>query len=162
MQIASSADFGVLTSPYAIASQFHDRKLSEIPGSTHNPQILAMLQLDQAWPEADEVPWCSAFANYCCWIIGVDRSRDLRARSWLRVGRAIELAEARPGFDVVILQRGGGSQPGADVLDAPGHVGFFAGTDQGLILLLGGNQSDSVNIARYPADRLLGVRRLSP
>jgi hypothetical protein len=38
--------------------------VTEIPGTKDNSQILAMLRLDQQWPENDEVPWCSAFMNY--------------------------------------------------------------------------------------------------
>jgi len=60
----------------------------------------------------------------------------------------------------VILRRGQGEQPGPDVIDAPGHVGFFAGVSGGSILVLGGNQSDAVNVKAFPADSVLGIRRL--
>ena len=71
------------------------------------------------------------------------------------------LEEAAPGFDVVILKRGGGgNQPGPEVIEAKGHVGLYAGHEGTKILLLGGNQSDAVCVARYPANRLLGIRRL--
>jgi hypothetical protein len=71
------------------------------------------------------------------------------------------LEEAEIGFDVVIFKRGSGNQPGPDVIEAPGHVGFFAGREGNRVLVLGGNQSDSVNVSRYPSRRLLGIRRLS-
>ncbi|MCL2915995.1 hypothetical protein L2725_19835 [Shewanella corallii] len=61
---------------------------------------------------------------------------------------------------MVILKRGKGAQPGPDVIKAPGHVGFFAGFDGNDVLVLGGNQSDEVNVGRYPASKLLGIRRL--
>ncbi len=134
--------------------------LKEVSGSVDNPQIMAMLKLDNEWPSNDEVPWCSGFANYVCWLLRLPRSKDLRARSWLRVGKGIPLSLAEPG-DIVVLKRGTGEQPGPDVYDAPGHVGFYAGLSGDLIEVLGGNQSDSVKISRYPADRLLGVRRLT-
>jgi uncharacterized protein (TIGR02594 family) len=134
--------------------------VSEVPGSEHNPQILAMLRLDAKWPEGDEVAWCSAFVNYVAWILRLPRSKSLRARSWLRVGRPLELELARADFDVVILKRGGGPQPPATVIEAPGHVGFFAGLEGDRILVLGGNQGNEVSIDGYPRDRLLGVRRL--
>lgn len=134
--------------------------IKEVAGEIHNPQIMAMLRLDNEWPEGDEVPWCSGFVNYICWLMRLPRSKSLRARSWLNVGRHISLRDAEIG-DVVILQRGSGKQPGADVIDAPGHVGFFAGQSSvKYIHLLGGNQNDSVSVARYPASRILGVRRL--
>ena len=145
-------------SAYEIAQRFVGIK--EVPGSTANPHILAMLRLDQEWPEDDSVPWCSAFVNYVAWLLRLPRSKSLRARSWLTVGEAIELQDAEAGFDVVIFKRGGGTQPGPDVIDAPGHVGFFAGIEGRNILVLSGNHSDSVSISSYPKGRLLGVRRL--
>lgn len=136
--------------------------LHEVSGSTANPAILAMLQLDDQWPEDDSVPWCSAFVNYVCFLLDLPRSRSLRARSWLNVGRPVLYIQARTGFDVVILKRGAGEQPGPEVIDAPGHVGFYAGTADGRLLVLGGNQSDMVSIAPFAPLRILGVRRLYP
>ncbi len=60
----------------------------------------------------------------------------------------------------MILKRGGGKQPGPDVIKAPGHVGFFAGVEEKSVLVLGGNQSDEVNVSPFPVARVLGVRRL--
>lgn len=145
---------------YDLASRFVGARETEGPGS--NPLILAMLKLDQTWPAGDDVPWCSAFLNAICWLLNLPRSKKLNARSWLRVGETITLEDARVGFDVVILKRGDGPQPGADVTMAPGHVGFFAGRDEarGLVRVLSGNQGNSVSIASFPAARVLGVRRL--
>jgi uncharacterized protein (TIGR02594 family) len=147
------------TSAYDIAQRFVG--IEEVPGAASNPQVLAMLRLDNAWPEGDSVPWCSAFANYVAWLLRLPRSKSLRARSWLKVGEVVSLEEAEPGFDVVIFSRGGGGQPGPEVINAPGHVGFYAGVEGDNILVLGGNQSDTVSIAGYAKSRLLGVRRLA-
>ena len=133
--------------------------IEEVGGSLDNPAILAMLRLDNKWPEGDEVPWCSAFTNHICWLARLPRSKDLRARSWLTVGKGINLDNAEPG-DIIVLKRGRGEQPGPEVLDAPGHVGFYAGRFGEFIEILGGNQSDTVKVSRYPTKRLLGVRRL--
>ncbi len=143
---------------FDIAQRFTGTK--EIEGSMDNPQLMAMLSLDNKWPEHDEVPWCSAFANYVCWLLRLPRSKSLMARSWLSVGRSIPLASAVPGFDVVILKRGKEPQPGPEETNAPGHVGFYAGQDEGIVELLGGNQSDCVKVSRYSRDRILAVRRL--
>jgi hypothetical protein len=98
--------------------------------------------------------------NYIAWLLRLPRSKSLQARSWLLVGKSIKLEEAEPGFDVVVLQRGDGTQPGPEVIDAPGHVGLFAGHEGDSLLLLAGNQADAVNISRFPQNHLLGIRRL--
>ena len=134
--------------------------LSEVAGASSNPAVLAMLRMDGDWPTDDSVPWCSAFVNYIAWLLRLPRSKSLRARSWLGVGRPIELAEARSGFDVVVLSRGLGPQPGPEMLDAPGHVGFFGALFGESIHILGGNQNDRVSVAPFPTSRVLGVRRL--
>lgn len=143
---------------YDLAQRYIGTK--EVGGKVDNPAIMAMLRLDNSWPSSDEVPWCSAFANKIAWLARAPRSKDLRARSWLEVGRGITLEQAEPG-DIVVIKRGAGDQPGPEVIDAPGHVGFYAGRSDGLIEILGGNQSDTVKVSRYASDRLLGVRRIA-
>jgi len=144
---------------YSLAQRFVGTR--EVSGPVANPQVLAMLRLDGDWPKDDAVPWCAAYVNYVCWLLRLPRSKSLRARSWLRVGTPVvedDLWEA--AYDVVILSRGSGKQPGPGVINAPGHVGFFSAQEGGRIWILGGNQSDEVNIASYPRSRVLGVRRL--
>jgi uncharacterized protein (TIGR02594 family) len=151
---------GLLVTPFAVAQRFVG--VRETAGTASNPLVLAMLRLDQSWPTEDAVPWCSAFLNFVCWLLRVPRSKSLAARSWLQVGKVVAIADAVPGFDVVVLQRGSGKQPGPDVIQAPGHVGFYAGLseDKQHVLLLGGNQGDAVSVAQFPIARVLGIRRL--
>jgi len=146
--------------PYQLAKRFMGMK--EVPGSVSNPQILAMLKTDNDWPKDDSVPWCSAFINYICFLLGLNRTRSLRARSWLRE-KTVCWSDAQQGFDIVIFKRGRGNQPGPDVIDAPGHVAFFTRWDyeHDHVHVLGGNQSDSVNLAWYKKERILGIRRLT-
>lgn len=133
----------------------------ELAGNEDNPMIMSMLQLDQSWPGHDEVPWCSAFVNYIAWLLRLPRSKSLRARSWLEVGRPLDIMEEpTAAFDVVVLKRGFGDQPGPEVLEAPGHVGFYAGREDDHLLVLGGNQGDTVSIKPFPMRQLLGMRRL--
>jgi uncharacterized protein (TIGR02594 family) len=143
---------------YDLAQRFVGVK--EVSGPTANPQILAMLQLDNAWPQDDSVAWCSAFANYVAWLLRLPRSKDLRARSWLLVGTPVKLEDAQPGFDVVIFSREG-STSDPTVIDAPGHVAFYAGRDDmDRVLALGGNQGDCVCVEAFSATKVLGIRRL--
>lgn len=150
----------VTATAFSIAQKFIG--LKELPGDKHEPFVLGMLRLDAKWVTADEVAWCSAYVNFIAWLLGLPRSRSLAARSWLQVGQEIHVTEAKPGSDVVILKRGSGPQPGADVIKAPGHVGFFAGlsADGAHVHVLGGNQGNAVSVARFPVTQLLGVRRL--
>jgi uncharacterized protein (TIGR02594 family) len=134
--------------PYELAQRFVGVK--EILGTVDNPMILAMLKLDDSWPQHDEVAWCSAFVNYIAWLLRLPRSRSLAARSWLEVGVPINLSDARADADIVILSRDGG-----------GHVGFFAGLEHSDVLMLGGNQGNKVCVAPFSTDRIIGVRRLA-
>jgi len=145
-------------SAFSLAQRFLG--LRETPGVASNAHVLSMLQLDAAWVQNDEVPWCSAYVNYICWLLRLPRSKSLSARSWLGVGIPVNIDEAKPGFDVVVLQRGGADEPGPEVLAAPGHVGFFAGRTPGQIHVLGGNQSNTVSVQAFEPSRLLGLRRL--
>jgi uncharacterized protein (TIGR02594 family) len=134
-------------SAFQAASRFIG--VAETKGALDNPQILAMLKLDGAWPEHDEVPWCSAFINYICWLLGLPRSGSLSARSWTDVGEPIQLHEATADSDIVVLSREGG-----------GHVGFFSSCTATEVELLGGNQGDKVCLARFSISRIIAVRRL--
>jgi uncharacterized protein (TIGR02594 family) len=160
--MSSEQNEGVVTtipvSAYDLAQRFIG--VHEAPGLVSNPLVLAFLRLDDSAIQDDSTPWCSAFVNWIAWLLRRPRSKSLAARSWLTVGVPIGLDEAEVGFDVVVLKRGGSKQPGADVIDAPGHVGWFAGVDGTMVSVLGGNQGDAVSVARFPRDQVLGVRRL--
>jgi uncharacterized protein (TIGR02594 family) len=134
----------------------------ELPGEKDHPLIRWWHSLCGGGEQPDEVPWCSSFANGIAFELGLERSRSKAARSWLEVGEPIyDMNAVEKGLDVVILQRGDGPQPGATVLNAPGHVGFFAGWEGvGRVFLVGGNQGDRVSRASFPRSRVLGVRRL--
>lgn len=146
--------------PYAIALRYVG--LRELAGAAQHPFIQWCFSLctGYGYDTADEVPWCSAFAQHPAWELRLPRSKSAAARSWLTVGIPVLPSHAAVGFDVVILTRGAGPQPGPDVIAAPGHVGYFAGWDDDRVLLLGGNQSDGVRIDRFARDRILGIRRL--
>jgi uncharacterized protein (TIGR02594 family) len=138
--------------PYDVAKQYLGQK--EIPGVKDNPFILRVLRALDSSIRSEETPWCSAFVNFCAREAGYESTGKLNARSWLKVGELIPLDQARLG-DVVILWRG--SKDGW-----MGHVAFLDHYNErrGLLYLLGGNQSDQVNITSYGTDRLLGIRRL--
>lgn len=144
---------------YQLATRFDN--LKETPGAVHNPAVLTMLQLVDRSVADDETAWCSAFVHYITWMLDVPRSKSLRARSWLLVGKPVSVLEAAPGWDVVVLSRGDNPAP-ADVQKAPGHVGFFVARvgAPSKVRVFGGNQSNRVGYEDFPAARVLGVRRL--
>lgn len=138
--------------------------MKEVPGHQSNPAILAMLKMDMQWPKDDATPWCSAFANWVAFNMGLERTRSLRARSWLTVGTPVSVDEA-DGNTVVIFSRGRGKQPGPEVINAPGHVAFFSENasyyDEPSVCVIGGNQGDKVSEKHYPIRRVLGYRKLA-
>ena len=106
-----------------------------------------------------QIEWCAAFVNSVLHQLDIPGSESvhrypLLARSFLRWGEPVELSQRQVG-DVVIFPRGWQGWQG--------HVGFYVGTEvvNGVeyLQILGGNQSNSVNIALYPAYRAIGVRR---
>lgn len=136
--------------PYRIAESL--KYVTEEPGSGRDhPLIMAMLTLDNDWPAHDETAWCSALPNFIHHILGLERSKSLMAQNWLNHGRIVSLSEARVGFDLVILSRSGNPDWG--------HVGYYSGNSLNFIYLLGGNQSNGVNVTGYEINRLLGIRR---
>lgn len=116
-----------------------------------NPKVVAYYR-DAGHPEVkdDAVAWCAAFVGAMLKRAGLPNTGSLMARSYLKWGTEVPLSDARLG-DIVVFKRGTGAQ---------GHVGFFAGMDGAKIKVLGGNQKDAVNVSRYSADSLLGVRRM--
>jgi uncharacterized protein (TIGR02594 family) len=136
--------------------------LRELPGAAHEPFIqwcfsLCKLGTDQP----DETPWCSAFVQGVAFIHGLRASGSAAARSWLAVGHEVAPESAREG-DVVIFKRGTGPQPGREVLKAPGHVAFFVEwVPGGRVRVLGGNQGDSVSLADFPVELILGIRDIA-
>lgn len=135
--------------PYDIAQGYIGT--TEAPGAADNPKILEMYAtIGQDWVEHDEVAWCAAFVGHCMEKAGIRSTRKLNARSYLEWGVPVELTEAQPG-DIVVFRRGSSAWQG--------HVGFLKAQSGASIEVLGGNQGDAVNIRRFSATKLLGVRR---
>ena len=102
------------------------------------------------WVNDDETPWCSIFVNWICKKMSYERSKKANARSWMETGLPIQ----SPEFGCICVFKRGSSA-------WQGHVGLFDGEDNTHIYLLGGNQSNSVSITKYPKSKLLGYRRLN-
>lgn len=159
-------------SAYRLAERFLGMR--EKPGEENNPAIVAMLHhASKGWANRDQIPWCAAFVYHICWLLDLPRpdinanqrlaeNQALRARAYLLCGDPISLTQARIGPDIIVLKRGRGQQPGPETLDAPGHVGFYAGHTGDYIHVLGGNQTNAVTVQEFLRRDLLGVCRLHP
>ena len=129
--------------------------VSEIAGPGDSQRIVEYHQTTTLRATDDEVPWCSSFVNWCVQKAGLDPTKSARARSWLFWGKRLQVP---PYGCIVVLNRANGPQD-PSVLEAPGHVGFYLGpASQELILVLGGNQSNAVNVKRYAKNRVLGYQ----
>ncbi|MCB2228192.1 MAG: TIGR02594 family protein [Desulfarculaceae bacterium] len=129
-----------------------NRGVREYPGSqADNPRILEYFRSTTYVAEHDEVPWCSAFVNWCMKEAGQQGTGSAAARSWLGWGQ--ELASPVPGC-VAVLWRG---SPDSN----QGHVGFYLGPSpdwSAHVNLLGGNQGNQVSVKAYPRGRVLSYR----
>ncbi len=135
--------------PYAIAQTYIGT--TEGPGPANNPVIIEMYStVGHEWVEHDDVAWCAAFVGHCLEKAGIRSTRKLTARSYLNWGIPVDLADAQPG-DIGLIPRGSSSWQG--------HVFFIDRIEGPWVWGLGGNQSDAVNVKRYPASKLLSVRR---
>lgn len=119
---------------------------TEIKGAKHNPLITLWWKLiKRGGIKDDETPWCAAFVGAMLESAGITSSRFESAKSYLTWGSVIPAPIL--GCIVVFTRNGGG------------HVGFVVGADgKGNLLVLGGNQSDQVNIRTFPRDRVAGYR----
>jgi hypothetical protein len=162
---------------YEAAERLMAVGIREIPGTRAHPYISWGLRIaGLGETPSDEIANCSAGLLPICVMLGLPRPmrpllNPAAARSWLRVGEPVRPERLERGFDVVILSRGSGEQPGPDVLAAPGHVGLFSGWEgtgnpamlngARSVRLLGFNQGDALSIQAFDVVRILGGRRLA-
>lgn len=123
----------------------------EVPGAANSPIIMAWAKevgkdVAAAYGH-DATPWCGLFAAVVLKRAGKPViSGPLWAKNWAKFGT--KAAHASLG-DVLVFERPGGG----------GHVGFYIAHDDGAYHVLGGNQSDAVNITRIAKSRCIAVRR---
>lgn len=128
--------------------------LNEKVNGKNNPIILDWYKdLGISWIKETDTPWCGTFVAYVAkqagrkWIPVKDN--PLGAQNWSRFPQgSTKLSKPALGCVAVYTRKG---SPGS------GHVGFVAGKDKkGNIMILGGNQSNSVKLAPYTEERLIG------
>jgi uncharacterized protein (TIGR02594 family) len=100
-------------------------------------------------------PWCGAFAAFCVKQAGLDPPKGAAvAANWKSWGNEISFrSQEIPQGAVVVLSPSEGT-------GTSGHVAFFNGfSDNGKrVKLLGGNQSDALNVKAFLTSRIAAVR----
>lgn len=139
--------------PKLVAAGLSYLGLKEIPGSKHNPVIMNMakeLGVDKIYT-SDEMSWCALFICYLCKIsdkpMPFTGYEVLRAASFANWGNPVARGDERLG-DIAVFKRPGGH-----------HVGIVIAVTDKSIVVLGGNQSNSVSITEIAKIRLLTCRR---
>lgn len=120
----------------------------EIKGPQHNPRVLEYMKTVGHGSD-DETPWCAGFVAWCLKQAGQSISGvDAWAKSFSRSSAFRRIDKLEYGA-IVVFNRGSDPQSG--------HVGFCVGTEGGRVLVLGGNQSDSVSIAGKSASSIHAI-----
>jgi len=128
--------------------------VQEVAGPGSNERIMTYAKevgFDN-WYKDDDTAWCSLFMNWVALKAGVQRTNQGKAESWNQIGNKTSTPE--PG-DVALFASTAGSSKIT-------HVGIYMGysQDHKRIYVLGGNQSNAVNISAFKADKLVAFRRL--
>lgn len=120
--------------------------LRETAGPGNNPTILGWARKLGGWVggfyRQDSIPWCGlAVAHFIGATLPEEPlpANPLGALEWAKFGRGIR--DPARGAILVFRRQGGG------------HVGLYHGEDATHYHVLGGNQSDSINITRIAKSR---------
>lgn len=134
-----------LTKPLPwVTEAFKHNGMREIRGVRHNKIIVAMVIALGGWWRDDETPWCGVFVAHCLKVTGRDVPKAwFRAKAYANYGTRL----TRPAYGCIgVMSRRGG-----------GHVCIIIGkTQDGRLVVIGGNQNNRVSVAVYPRSRFTG------
>lgn len=135
--------------PFKWAQEELKKGIKEILGRTaHNKRIIWYHAFTLLKATEDEVPWCSSFMNAAAASTGFPYTKSAAAKSWLKYG---EEGDGSVG-DIAVFTRG----------ETGGHVAFINSPykkGDKFVEVLGGNQGDTISVAKYKAENLLAIRR---
>jgi len=131
-----------MSEPKWLAEARHYIGEKEVKGAKHNPLIVQMFKdIKRGGIKDDETPWCAAFVGAVLERVGIKSTRFESAKSYIDWG--IKLQRPMLGCIAVFTRDGGG------------HVGFVVGNAPNSdLMVLGGNQSDAVNIRSFSRHRV--------
>jgi len=119
----------------------------EVPGNSDNPEILEWAKdvgQGQNYTH-DSIPWCGLFMAMTQKLGNEPGIKTpLWARAWADYG--VSLHEPAYGCIMVFARDGGG------------HVAYYVSEDDSYFHVLGGNQSDMVNVTRVAKNRAIAFR----
>jgi uncharacterized protein (TIGR02594 family) len=123
---------------------------TEIPGAANNAKIVEFFHATgHRNINDDETHWCSAFMMYCAKMNGLAYPKNALARSWMKVGKKVDQPQVG---DLVVF---GWKE------SYHGHVIIYLGEVNGMVIGIGGNQDDEVNVSSFSKECILGYRRLN-
>jgi uncharacterized protein (TIGR02594 family) len=145
---ARYAWLGSVTAPNHLVEAIKLYGTKETPGKGNTSAIMQWadeVNVDDVYV-ADSVPWCGLYTAVVMKRGGWEPVKNpLWALNWSRFGQASD----KPSLgDILTFKRNGG-----------GHVGLYVGEDDHYYHVLGGNQSDEVNVMRLAKSRLHAARR---
>lgn len=140
-----------VTAPQILVKALELIGTKEIIGTVHSKTIMSWakdLKIEKIYTN-DEIAWCGLFIAVVCKRAGVETgitpTEALWALNWNKFGT--KQSKAMLG-DILTFKRNGG-----------GHVAIYVGEDADCYHVLGGNQSNMVNITRIEKTRCAGIRR---
>jgi len=135
--------------PYWLKLAHSALAVKETAGAKHHPMILHWWERIKSSIRDDETAWCAAFVGGILEDSGIPSTLSAAARSYTKWGHPL----SGPAVGAVVTFWRGKPDGWS------GHVGFVVGKDQsGNLMVLGGNQSDEVNIKPFATNRVLSYR----
>lgn len=124
----------------------------EVPGQGSNPWILGLwATIPWIWSTVTRkddtlLPWCGAFVRLCLVVAGLTPPKNwFRASEYMAYGANV----GYPAVGAIGVIKNGKQW----------HVGFVVGRDHaGNIILLGGNQNDSVKLSAFKPELFKAYR----
>ena len=117
----------------------------EVSGKSANPFIIDLFKYTSFHSDSDETPWCAALVNAALQKLGFEATKSAAASSFEQYGASCALTYGC----IVVLKRDDGGR----------HVAFFVGFDEHEnMLLLGGNQANSLKVSAFKRESYLTSR----
>lgn len=139
--------------PYDIARVELAENIRRYPANIANPRVF-LYNASTGHGDADEVPWCSSFVNFCVESAGMIGTDSKSARSWHDQDWGHDASDDPREGDIAVWQRRWTDRRG--VTHGGGHVGFVVSSTRDSVTVLGGNLFNRISIATYPRDGMLG------